>query len=362
MVQPEQPETERLDHVRLDRGSGRPRPASCSFEVVSAVCVRIVCLRWICDVTVDRKGHSGTAGESSARIIAGDLEAVFLPGRGMLAASLRHRGEEILRRVDDLETLAERGSAAGIPLLHPWANRLAGCTYRAADRTVVLDRSSPLLHFDDHGLPMHGVPWSRLAWELTEAGKDRLVARLDWEGDEQLAVFPFRHRLEMAATLRPQGLTLETTLVAGRDARVPVSFGFHPYFGLPGLPRSQWRLRLPAMRRLALDRRGIPTGEEEPFAGMDAKLEALEFDDGFALLDGTESFSLAGTSRRITVELLEGYRYAQVFAPRGNDYIALEPMTAPANALVSGNGLRLAEPGSRFRAAFRIGVDALPSR
>ncbi|MGB7972076.1 MAG: aldose 1-epimerase [Candidatus Deferrimicrobiaceae bacterium] len=309
----------------------------------------------------DHTGYSGTLRDSSAHfIVAGDLEAVFLPGHGMIGASFRNRGVEILRRVEDLETMAVKGSAAGIPLLHPWANRLAGFRYRAAGREVALDASSPLLHLDDYGLPIHGVPWSRLAWEVTEARKGGLVTRLEWTRNEHLAIFPFRHRLEMAATLRQEGLTVETTLVAGHDAPVPVSFGFHPFFGLPGLPRSQWRLGLPAMRRLALDRRQIPTGKEEPFRGMDEELGALDFDDGFVMLEGTESFSLEGAGRRITLEFLEGYRYAQVFAPKGKEYVALEPMTAPTNALMSGNGLQLVEPGDRFRAAFRIRVDAVP--
>jgi aldose 1-epimerase len=309
----------------------------------------------------NRTGYSGNLGDSSAHsIAAGDLETVFLPDYGMICPSLRHRGTEILRRVEDLETMAVKGSAAGIPLLYPWANRLAGYGYRAPDREVVLDPSSPLLHLDDYGLPIHGVPWSRLAWEVTEARKDGLVARLEWARDDLLAIFPFRHRLEMAAALRPEGLTLETTVVAGDDAPVPVSFGFHPYFGLPGLPRSRWRLGLPAMRRLALDRRQIPTGKEEPFGGMDEDLGALDFDDGFSMLEGTEPFSLEGAGRRITVEFLEGYRYVQVFAPREKEYVALEPMTAPTNALMTGNGLQLVKPGGRFRATFRVRVDALP--
>ena len=33
-------------------------------------------------------------------------------------------------------------------------------------------------------------------------------------------------------------------------------------------------------------------------------------------------------------------------------------MTAPTNALASGQGLRFAEPGGRFRAAFRIRIYA----
>ena len=302
---------------------------------------------------------SGLLNDPSARtLVGGDLEAVFLPHHGMLGASLRHRGVEMLRRVEDLDAAAANGSTAGIPLLHPWANRLAGSRYRAAGREVNLDPSSRLLHLDAHGLPMHGVPWSLLAWEPTEARQDFLAARLEWTRSDLLAVFPFRHRLEMAATLRSDGLTIETTLVAGPDGPVPVSFGFHPYFGLPDFPRAQWRLELPAMRRLILDPRGIPTGDEEPFDRLDAQLGELDFDDGFALMAEQASFSVAGAARRITVEFLEGYPYVQVYAPKDKDYIALEPMTAPTSALTSGRGLRLVKPGEQFRAVLRICIDA----
>ena len=81
------------------------------------------------------------------------------------------------------------------------------------------------------------------------------------------------------------------------------------------------------------------------------------FDDGFALPEERMSMSLAGGGRRITVELVGGYRYAQVFAPADKDYVALEPMTAPTNALGSGCGLRLVEPGGTYRATFRIRIE-----
>jgi aldose 1-epimerase len=301
---------------------------------------------------------SALVNDPSARtLIAGDLEAVFIPGHGMLGASLRHRGVEILRRVEDLEAAAVKGSTAGIPLLYPWANRLAGFRYRAAEREVVLDPSSPLLHFDEHGLPMHGVPWSLLAWQLAEARQDFLAAQLDWTRSNLLAVFPFPHRLEMAATLRPDSLTLETTLIASPEGPVPVSFGYHPYFGLPDLPRTQWRLELPEMKRLVLDQRELPTGAEEPFGKFDAQLGEVGFDDGFALMEEQPSFSLSGAGRRIAVEFLAGYRYAQVFAPKDKNYIAFEPMTAPTGALTSGRGLRLVKPREQFRAVFRIRIN-----
>src|ERR1700752_638536 len=116
--------------------------------------------------------------ESSARtLVAGDLQAVFLPDHGMLVASLRYKDVEILRRVEDLEAASARGGSAGIPLLYPWANRLAEPRYRVLGKEIVLNQSSPLLHLDEHGLPMHGVPWPLLSWVVTEARDDVLTAR-----------------------------------------------------------------------------------------------------------------------------------------------------------------------------------------
>ncbi len=289
-------------------------------------------------------------------LVAGDLAADIRPDQGMLAASLRHRGEEILRRVDKLEQAAAKGSTAGIPLLYPWANRLAGTAYKAAGREVVLDPGSPLLHLDGRGLPMHGVPWSRLAWEVTSAASDRITARLEWNRADLLAIFPYPHVLEMETALEPGGLTIAMTLEAGREGPVPVSFGFHPYVGLPGLPRAQWTLSLPAMRRLELDPRGIPTGEETPFAGFEGPLGDAVFDDGFALAGAGGGFTLSGRGRRVTVDLISGYPFAQVFAPAGQELIALEPMTAPTSALTTGRSLPIAAPGERFSAVFRICV------
>jgi aldose 1-epimerase len=195
-----------------------------------------------------------------------------------------------------------------------------------------------------------------LAWDVIAAKRDRLTARLEWTRPELLAVFPFRHKVEMTATLRPDSLTIETAVIA--DDPVPVSFGFHPYFGIPCRPRAEWRLELPAMRKLVLDDRGIPTGKEERFDRVDTSLCELNLDAGFIVLDERPKFSLSGVDRRITLEFLENYRYAQVFAPKGKDFVALEPMTARTSALTSGQGLRVIEPGEDFNAAFRIGIQA----
>lgn len=293
----------------------------------------------------------------SANILtAGDLQAEFWPSAGMLGASLRYRGVELLRRVDDLAAARAKGSTAGIPLLYPWANRLSSLQYRAAGRQVSLDPSSPLLHFDDHKLPMHGVPWGQLQWTVVSSRTDALTARLDWLSRELLAIFPFPHHVEMAVRLRPLDLEIQTTVFADSASPVPISFGFHPYFGLPKIPRSQWTLHAPAMRKLSLDPRGIPTGAETPSAPVAAPLADTSYDAAFALSGEQALFFIAANGYSIAVNFESGFRFAQIFAPNDKPFIAIEPMTAPTNALNSGESLRLIAPGEHLTASFRIEV------
>jgi galactose mutarotase-like enzyme len=48
-----------------------------------------------------------------------------------------------------------------------------------------------------------------------------------------------------------------------------------------------------------------------------------------------------------------GYPYAQVYVPPDAEFVCLEPMTAPTNALAAGTG-SLVAPGDSFTATFAI--------
>lgn len=290
---------------------------------------------------------------------AGDLTATFLPERGMLGISLTHRGEEILRLVDDLDAAAAEGRSVGIPINHPWANRLRGTRYCAAGRAVELDRQNPLLLRDWNGTIIHGLPWSKLDWTRREADETALVSELVWSRPELLEVFPYPHRLRMRAALAPDALSVETVLEPTGDGSVPVSFGFHPYIAIPGLPRQQWRIELPEMESIVLDDLLLPTGRRERFPALDAPLGDREFDHGFAFGREGATMAIAGNGRRVAVEFARGFPYAQIYAPAAHDHISLEPMTAPADALTSGEDLRLVAPGESFTAEFRIRVSNL---
>ena len=169
--------------------------------------------------------------------------------------------------------------------------------------------------------------------------------------------FPFPHAVEIEVTLSGSSLTIATTVHATGDAAVPVSFGYHPYFTLPGADRSDWQVELPVRERLPLDERMLPTGAREPVEVASGALGTRTFDDAYVAPGGGEPFRVAGGGRRIEVGFGSGFPYAQVYAPDDDDVIALEPMTAPTNALVKGGpDLPLVEPGERFTAAFSISV------
>jgi aldose 1-epimerase len=291
----------------------------------------------------------------------GELEATFLPQLGMVLSSLRHRGEELLAQRGGPEAYAARGSTFAVPLLHPWANRLAAWSYELSGHHVDLDPA--LVHRDpDTGLPIHGVLAASPYWQVLEETPSSLTSELDFGAHpEYLAAFPFPHRLRYVAVLDGGSLTVNLTVRPTSDLPVPISFGFHPYLTLPGSDRTDWVITLPVAERFVLDAQQLPTGAAEPLAhaALDGVLAARTFDDSFERLVGeAPAFSVADASRRLELTFAAGYPVGQVFAPPGSDFICFEPMTAPVNALVSRRGLRSARPGTEFTASFALAVHA----
>jgi aldose 1-epimerase len=313
------------------------------------------------------------------------LEATFVPGANMLCCSLLYRGEELLAQNDGADAYARQGKTMGIPLLYPWANRLAAFDYSVAGKTVQVPHDPTRVAVDNNGLPIHGVIGGRLGWELMDSpdhdltpGSDTraLGARMSWSEEEEpelFEVFPFKHDLLYEARLIDGRLEIEVTVHASREDTVPVAFGFHPYLA-PGGPREQWQIELPAMRHLALDANQIPlgpdqtdpdqTGADQTGLGQASsaqrfELSEREFDDGFDSVAEPARFAVTAGEQRIELELEHGYPCAQVYAPLGGQFICFEPMTAPANALRSGDGLRLLAPGERYRAGFSLRIEDL---
>ena len=54
----------------------------------------------------------------------------------------------------------------GVPLLYPWANRLAGHDYMLDGHDIRLPPGPPLVHCEEHGLPIHGLLHASPHWHF----------------------------------------------------------------------------------------------------------------------------------------------------------------------------------------------------
>ncbi len=306
---------------------------------------------------------------------AGPYSATFLPELGMLGASLTCDGLEYLSLHGGVDAY-RAGHTTGIPLLHPWANRLGRLTYSARGSWVDIDPAPPVHLLD--GLPIHGTMTAASAWRveahLADASRALVQCRYVFGDDPaRLASFPFPHDLVVFAELSDLGLRVTTTIHATGAVAVPVSFGWHPYVTVPGTSRADLVVELPELEAMELDARMLPTGNRRASPPRtvplgDGSMENT-LDDAFEIpaTSTDRSFVLRAVQPRddpdghpppsVRVEVGDGYSYAQVYAPRGSAFAAFEPMTAPVNALVSGDH-RWVEPGDQFSATFAINVPA----
>ncbi|MGW0161480.1 aldose 1-epimerase [Mycobacterium sp. NPDC003323] len=269
------------------------------------------------------------------------LTATFAPGAGMIGISLAEGDDEFLGQRRGLDAYIADGKTMGIPILYPWANRLSGNEYGAGSTTVDLTGVAGV-RTDPQGSPMHGVLAAHRGWRVTERTSHELTAVLDFDTPELLAAFPFSHVLTQRVMLADRTLTIATLVAPPSGIAVPLCFGYHPYFTIPGVPRSEWVLTTPAMRHLPVDDRGLPTGAHEPWPAGSAPLADRVLDDGFDEVPEGAVFAITGGRHRIEVRFVRGYPAAQLFAPAADALVAIEPMAAPTDALRRG-GYRVAD-------------------
>jgi galactose mutarotase-like enzyme len=309
-------------------------------------------------MTAPSAEESVVDGVAAVDLAAGPYTARFLPGLGLVGSSLTYEGTEHL--AFDLDSYRS-GHSSGIPLLHPWANRLSRLTYEVDGLWVDLDGGPPQRLHD--GLPIHGTMTAAEGWQveavLADGTRALLQARFVF-GDHpaHLRSFPFPHELVVFVELSDQGLRVSTEVRNTGVRGVPVSFGWHPIFVLEAA-RTDTSVVLPDREHLELDGRGLPTGSGRHEAAASLRLgsgdRGVTFDDLYRLEAGDRLLAVEGGGRRIEVEGDDRYGYAQVWAPGGGKEVALEPMTAPVDALVSGEH-RTVPPGERETATFVIRI------
>jgi aldose 1-epimerase len=238
-------------------------------------------------------------------------------------------------------------------ILLPWPNRLRDGRYDFDGEPQQVALSEPSRHNAIHGL----AAW--LPWTLVEHAPARVTLRCRIFPSPG---YPFHLDTVITYELGNEGLAVQTTSTNDGHRSLPYALGFHPYVSAgPGTTLDDCTLHIDASRRVLVDDRLIPIGDESvdgtayDFRG-ERPLAGRVLDTGFTAVTA----DAAGQSR-VRVASSDGHA-VEVWADANFGFwqvytgdelpvafarrsIAVEPMTAATNAFQTGHGLRRLEAG-----------------
>lgn len=244
----------------------------------------------------------------------------------------------------------EQATAGRGQLLLPWPNRVAGGRYRFGGRTHQLPLSEP-----DRGNASHGlVRWA--AWRPVEQSHEAVTMALRLPAQSG---YPWTLDLTARYALSAEGLEVTVTAANRAAAPAPFAAGAHPYLTVGDGPVDEWELDLAADTRLSVDDALIPVGRED-VAGTELDFRGgrsvggTVLDTAFTGLarseDGRAEVTVRHGDRAVTLWMDRSHGWVQVFSgeslpePERRRSLAVEPMTGPPNALVSGEDLLVLAP------------------
>lgn len=180
--------------------------------------------------------------------------------------------------------------------------------------------------------------------------------------------YPYLVETSVTYVLRADGIDVTHALTNRSATAAPVALGTHPFVTIGDVDAHDLVLTVPAQTAITTDDRMLPTGTEPADAALrdGVRLGDVNLDTGFTDLDrdadGLIRHSLtAPDGRRLTLWQGEGFDFVQVYTtdkyPGQSLAVAIEPMTAPADALNSGVGLRHLDPGETWTLQWGITLD-----
>lgn len=297
---------------------------------------------------------SGTWGTGKAEAIVTEL-----------AAGIRTLTVNGVHITEPFPESAKPSFGNGIVLV-PWPNRVRDGQWTLDGAQQQLDITEP-----KYGNAIHGL--------LRNTGY-RAAERSDSAVTLAATVFPqhgypFLLETSVRHEVQADGLRVTHSIRNRSDASAPVAVGAHPFLRVGDAPIEELVIEVQAATWIETDARQNPIGEH-PVDGTDYDLRRgrrvgdLSLDTAFGGVrasDGIARHRLTAPDGR-WVELWQqaDFGYAQVFtAPafeRENGTglaVAIEPMTAPPNALNSGDGLRWLGPDENWTLSWGIRTGGL---
>lgn len=230
-------------------------------------------------------------------------------------------------------------------VLAPWPNRVRDGKWDDAGTIRQLAITEPKLDNASHGL---------LRFTAYEVAQTETAAVLRATIVPQTG-YPYLIETSVTYTLTADGIDVAHALTNRSATPAPVALGTHPFVTIGDVDPHDLVLRIPAETAFTTDERMLPTGTHPADAALreGARLGDVTLDTGFTDLtrdpDGVVRHTLtAPDGRRVTLWQGEGFDYVQVYTtptyPGQTLAVAIEPMTAPADALNSGLGIRRLAP------------------
>ena len=294
-----------------------------------------------------------------------------------VAAGLRLYSVDGIDLVEPFAPEATPPWGAGIVLM-PWPNRIRDGLWRHQGVVQRLPLTEPEQQNAIHGL----LRYSSYRMLDRSPSSVTLAATVFPQ-----AGYPFLLDTTVRYALTDNGLAVTHTVRnVGPDA-APVALGAHPYPKIGGVPTEDLVLTIAARTHIDVDDRQNPVGESSVVGTRfdlrtGCRVGDVDLDDGFGGVgpeapevrsdvtgeeSGTPSVAslTAPDGRSVTIWGDRNIRNVQVFTPRNFPFpgpggpflglaVAIEPMTAPANAFNSGAGLRWVEPGESWSVRWGI--------
>jgi galactose mutarotase-like enzyme len=274
----------------------------------------------------------GLGGLETYVLVDGGSRVELIPSRGALVTRMTVEGDEVLYLDERTVVDPAQNVRGGIPVLFPIAGRLPGDTYSVEGRT--------------YSMPQHGFA-RRLPWTVRQAEDTRLVVGLT-SSEETLRQFPWRFDARLTFSLRGPRLTLRFE-VENQDTRpMPLHLGYHPYFHVSQEAKAEARVETDATR--AWDNR---QRQQVPFTGWDFTGPEVDLH----LLDhsGSGTTLHRGQGRRpVHLSWSPQFRKLIVWTLQGRDFVCVEPWTASAGALATGEELVQVAPAELRSELFAI--------
>ncbi len=244
-------------------------------------------------------------------------------------------------------------------VLAPWPNRVRDGKWVLDGQTLQLDITEPARDNALHGL-LRVAPY--LVVERSESSITLAATVYPQHG------YPFRVATTVTYELVDGGLRVIHTAINESGAPAPVAFGTHPFFRIGDVPTEEVTLTLHAGTRFDVDDRLNPLAEVPVDGDFDLRggrlVAELELDTAFgglAPVDRVVATLTAPDGREVRLWQDENHGYSQVFTTRSFPKdgglglaVAVEPMTAPPDALNSGLGLKWLEPGETWSVEWGI--------